>query len=270
MAVNNLFHKFNVTVTGQGEPTLVLAHGFGSDQTAWRYQVSELSAQHRIVLFDHLGCGKADVSDYSPRLYNSFERYAQDIVAIYQALELRDTVYVGHSVSAMLGVLASLQEPARFSKLVFVGASPRYLNAEGYVGGFEQSDLNELYEAMNQNYLGWANGFAPYAMGNTDRPELGLEFARSLSAMRPDIAQSTARMIFESDLRNTLPRIEYPVLILQSQHDPVVPLPVGEYLAAHIRHGSLKLMNSYGHLPHLSAPDEVTSAIREFIGARTA
>jgi sigma-B regulation protein RsbQ len=265
MEFNSLSQKSNITLAGQGEPTLVLAHGFGSDQTAWRYQVSELAAQHRTVLFDHLGCGKADVSDYSPRSYNTLSRYAEDVLSIYRALGLSNTIFIGHSVSAMIGVLASLQEPAYFSKLVFVGASPRYLNDDGYIGGFEQADLNGLYEAMNQNYLGWANGFAPFAMGNADRPELGQEFAHSLSAMRPDIAQSTARMIFESDLRNQLALIQHPVLILQSQHDPVVPPQVGEYLAAHIKYGSLKVLNSYGHLPHLSAPAEVTSAIREFI-----
>lgn len=258
-------HKFNITIVGQGEPTLVLAHGFGSDQSAWRYQVSELSAQHRIVLFDHLGCGKADVSDYSPRIYNTLDRYAEDVLSIYQALGLSHTVYVGHSVSAMIGVLACLTEPSYFAKLVFIGASPRYLNDDGYFGGFEQSDLNSLYEAMNQNYLGWANGFAPLAMGNADRPELGQEFARSLSAMRPDIAQSTARMIFESDLRGKLPLIEHPVVILQSQADPIAPLQMGEYLAAHIAHSSLKILNSQGHLPHLSVPNEVTSAISEFV-----
>lgn len=262
---NSLFHKFNLTIIGQGEPTLVLAHGFGSDQTAWRHQVAELSRQYRIVLFDHLGCGKADVSDYNPRFYNTLEPYAEDLLKIYEALALHDTVYVGHSVSAMIGMLAALQQPGNFSKLIFVGASPRYLNAAGYVGGFEQSDLNGLYEAMNQNYLGWANGFAPYAMGNADRPELGREFAHSLSAMRPDIAQSTAKVIFESDLRNKLPLIEHPVLILQSQHDPVVPPSVGEYLAVQIKHASLELLNSLGHLPHLSAPAEVTSAILSYV-----
>lgn len=262
---SDVVRKFNVTVVGQGEPTLVLAHGFGSDQTVWRHQVAALSSRHRIVLFDHLGCGKADVRDYDPRRYNTLERYAEDVLSICEALGLSSTLYVGHSVSAMIGMLASFVKPSNFAGLVFIGASPRYLNDGDYFGGFTQADLNGLYAVMADDYLGWANGFGPLMMSNSERPELGREFARTLGAMRPDIAQSTARVIFESDFRGQLSRIQLPVLVLQSTNDRVVPPYVGHYLAAQIADSRLKILNAEGHVPQLSAPAEVTSAIRDFV-----
>lgn len=261
----DIIQKFNVTVVGQGEPTIVLAHGFGSDQTAWRHQVEAFAGQHRIVLFDHLGCGKADVSDYHPQRYNSLSSYAEDVLQIYAALGLRDTVYVGHSVSAMIGALASLGRPSFCTGLIFVGASPRYLNDGAYIGGFTQADLELLYAVMADDYLSWTNGFAPLAMSNPERPELGREFARSLGAMRADIAQSVARVIFESDVRSQLPAILPPVLVLQSQDDPIVPSQVADYLAVHIPLSRLRILKAQGHLPQISAPAEVTAAIHSFL-----
>lgn len=261
-----VLRRFNVTVMGQGQPTLVFAHGFGSDQTAWRYQVEAFAAQYRIVLFDHLGCGKADVSDYHPRRYNSLARYAEDLLQIYAALNLSDTIYVGHSISAMIGMLASLARPSAFSKFVFVGASPRYLNDEAYIGGFTQADLEQIYALMAEDYLGWTNGFAPLAMGNPERPELGHEFTRTLSTMRADIAQSVARVIFESDVRAQLPALQAPVLVLQAANDPMVPPQAANYLACHLPHNQLHILHAQGHLPHLSAPAQVTAAMHNFLG----
>jgi sigma-B regulation protein RsbQ len=265
MQASDILRKFNVTVVGSGEPTLVFAHGFGSDQTAWRHQVAALEGSHRIVLFDHLGCGKADVSAYNPRHYNSFERYAEDIAQIYEALGLRDTVFVGHSASAMIGILASFARPQGFASMVLLAGSPRYLDDEGYVGGFTQANLDSMYEVMADSYLGWANGFGPLAMANPERPELGRELAGTLSAMRPDIAQSIARVIFESDLRRLLPRVGLPTMILQTKDDLVVPMQVADYLVDHIPDARLVILNARGHLPHLSAPAEVTEAIRAFV-----
>lgn len=260
-----ILKKFNVNIVGSGSPTLVLAHGFGSDQLGWRHQVEVLKDHYRLVLFDYLGCGQADITDYSPLHYNSLKSYAHDVLAIFDALALNNIIYIGHSVSSMIGMLVHQLEPERFNKLVFIGASPRYLNDGAYMGGFEQHDLNMLYDAMALNYLGWANGFGAAAMGNPERPELGQEFARSLSAMRPDIAQSTARMIFESDFRAELPTLQKPVLILQSNNDIAVPLAVGEYLASHLPQNRYAVLNSQGHLPHISAPQEVTAAIQAYL-----
>jgi len=256
---------FNVTQIGTGSETLVLAHGFGSDQTAWHYQAEAFRDKYRIVLFDYLGCGKSDISSYSPVEYASLDRYSDDIITIYDTLGLSSTIFVGHSVSAMIGALASVKRPEFFQKLVFVGASPRYLNDDGYIGGFTQADLDQLYRGMAEDYLDWVTGFSQLAMRNSDRPELGRVFARSLSAMRPDIAQSTARVIFESDMRAHLPHIQPPVLILQSQNDIAVPLDVGAYLAAQIPDNTLVVLPSEGHFPHMSAPQIVTDAIRAFI-----
>jgi len=257
--------QFNITIVGDGPITLVLAHGFGSDQTAWRHHVSALSTHYRLVMFDYLGRGKSDISTYTARAYTSLRRYADDVLAIYDDLQLTDSIFIGHSVSAMIGALASQVQPERFRALVFVGASPRYLNDVGYVGGFERSDLNTLFKAMSDNYLGWANGFAPIAMGNPDRPELGREFAATLSAMRPDIAQSVAQVIFQTDFRGELANFRHPILILQSNQDAFVPVEVGDYLAANLPDSQIIHLNAVGHFPHLSAPDEVSKAIRTFV-----
>ena len=269
--MNNVqvIQKFNVQVIGDQEQTLVMGHGFGSDQTAWRYQVAALSSQYRIVLFDYLCCGQADISRYDPRHYTSLESYRDDVLEIFDALNLTQACFIGHSVSSMVGMLAAIARPELITKLIFIGASTRYLNDGSYIGGFEQSDLDTLYETMAANYIAWSNGFAPMAIANAERPELGKEFSTRLSAMRPDIAQSTARIIFESDLRSQLTLIQQPVLILQAQRDIVVPQYVGEYLAAHIPRNKLVLLNAEGHLPHLSTPDEVLVAIQNFIPDNT-
>jgi sigma-B regulation protein RsbQ len=261
----DILQKFNVKTMGHGDTTLVFAHGFGSEQGAWRHQIAAFESNYKIVLFDYLGCGQSDIRDYNPMDYDSLRRYKDDVVAIYKALNLTDTIYIGHSASAMIGMLASLEKPDWFRKLIFVSASPRYLNDGAYVGGFEKSDLKTLYEAMATNYLIWANGFASLAMGNSEKPELGREFARSLSAMRPDIAQSTARVIFEADFRSDIPSLRHPTLILQANKDIAVPISVGSYLAEHTPQSHLILLNAEGHLPHMSAPEEVTDAIRDFI-----
>lgn len=253
----------NVLGDGDGDAVVVLGHGFGTDQTAWRNQLPVLLPRHRVVLFDHLGCGKADLDDYSPRRYPSLERFAEDLLAIHEALGLRWTAYVGHSSGAMIGLLAGLARPGLFERLVMIGASPRYLDEPGYVGGFRRADLDALYQAMSADYLGWANGFAPVAMRNEDRPGLGAEFARSLGSMRPDVAQSVARAIFESDLRARLAEVEVPTAILQSRRDVAVPMEVGEYLARRLRRGRLVVLDAEGHLPHLSAPEQVNAAVLE-------
>lgn len=261
----DILRKFNVNIQGHGKQTLVFAHGFGSDQTAWRHQVAAFQADYRIVMFDYLGCGATDSSNYNPLHYNSLHRYADDLLSIYRALDLRETIFVGHSASAMIGMIASKTQPTWFRKLVFISGSPRYLNDQAYIGGFEQRDLHVLYNTMAANYLGWANGFGPLAMGKRAAPELGQEFAEKLSAMRPDIAQSTARVIFESDLRAELTQLQHPVLLLHATNDIAVPLEVGYYLAAHIPRNQLIILNAEGHFAHLSAPTEVIQAIRTFI-----
>lgn len=266
---SSILHRNCVTRLGQGEQTILFAHGFGSDQTAWRHQVAAFQDSYQIVLFDHVGAGKSDMSAYSPRRYSSIHSYAEDLLELCAELHLSEVILVGHSVSGMVGLLAALVDPSRFSQMIFLSASPRYVNdAEtNYIGGFEQSDLDALYAAMSSNYYAWVSGFAPIAMGNPERPELALEFASTMSAIRPDIAQAVARVIFQSDHRAELPRLTVPTTILQSNNDIAVPKVVGQYLADKIPHSRLININTQGHFPHISAPAVVTQTLKECLAA---
>jgi sigma-B regulation protein RsbQ len=202
---------------------------------------------------------------YSPLRYSSLYSYAEDLLELCAELKLFQTIVVGHSVGGMVSLLAALMAPERFKQLVFLGASPRYLNdpTTGYIGGFEQSDLDHLYAAMSANYYAWASGFAPIAMANPDRPELSREFASTLSAIRPDIAQAVARVIFQSDHRAELSKLTIPAVILQTSNDIAVPPEAGQYMADHIPRSRLIRIQAQGHLPHLSAPDVVTETLTE-------
>lgn len=264
---SSILQRNNVKLLGNGSQTIIFAHGFGSDQTAWRHQLPAFASNYRIVLFDHVGAGLSDLAAYSPRRYSSIYSYAEDLLDLCAELKLTQCILVGHSVSGMVSLLAALVEPHCFSQLIFVSASPRYLNDNGYIGGFEQSDLDALYAAMSSNYYAWASGFAPLAMGNPDKPELATEFAKTLAAIRPDIAQAVARVIFQSDHRAELPRLKVPTVILQSSNDIAVPPEVGRYMADKIPNSQLIPIAATGHLPHLSAPDTVTSAIASCLAA---
>src|SRR4028118_1765930 len=264
---SSILQRNNVNVLGNGSETIIFAHGFGSDQTAWRHQVEAFKSDYRIVLFDHVGAGKSDFSAYSPRRYSSLYSYAEDLLDLCAELKLTKSILVGHSVSGMISLLAALVEPECFSQLIFVDASPRYLNDVGYVGGFEQSELDALFESMSTNYYAWASGLAPLVMGNPDKPELAQEFANALIAIRPDIAQAVARVIFQSDHRAELPRLTLPTTILQASDDIAVPLEVGQYMANQIADSQLIPIEARGHLPHLSAPDVVTNAIAQCLAA---
>ncbi|MCT7959511.1 alpha/beta hydrolase [Laspinema sp. D1] len=261
LLTTSILARNNVNLLGQGRETMIFAHGFGTDQTAWDNQVKVFEPNYRIVLFDLVGCGNSDLSAYSPRRYSSLHSYAEDLLDLCHELKLENCIFVGHSVSAMVGILAALSEPKRFKQLILLNPSPRYLNDGGYVGGFEQSDLDGLYQAMSSNYHAWASGFAQLIMGNLDRPELGIGFAKTILAMRPDIALSIAKTIFQSDHRGDLSRLQVPTVILQSTHDPAVPAVVGEYLAEKIPNSTLIPIKSEGHLPHLSTPEAVSKAI---------
>ncbi|MBM7118647.1 alpha/beta fold hydrolase [Archangium primigenium] len=264
----SIYERLNVRVLGSMGPPLILAHGFGSEQRAWRHQVAAFKDRYQIILFDHMGCGRSDFNAYSAERYGSIHAYAEDVLELCEELDVHDGILVGHSVSGMAGLLAAVAEPGRFQKLVFVKASPRYLNDEGYVGGFEQHQLDALYDAMSTQFHAWATGFAQQVMNTPDMPELAQEFARTLSSMRPDIALATARFIFESDLRAELPRLKIPTLVLQSGGDIAVPDEVGLYLAQNIPLAQLARIDAAGHLPHLSAPRAVNQALEDFLSHR--
>ncbi len=256
----------NVVLRGREDgPPMLFAHGFGCDQNMWRYVWPAFADEYRIVLFDHVGAGGSDVRAYDRERYSSLRGYADDVLDICHELDLRDVVFVGHSVSAMIGVLAAIQEPQRFARLVLIGPSPRYLNDDGYVGGFTHEDIEGLLESLESNYLGWSSAMAPVIMGNADRPELGEELTNSFCRADPEIAAQFARVTFLSDNREDLARVSTPALVLQCAEDAIAPQTVGEYVRRHLPHGQLVALQATGHCPNLSAPEETIEAMREFL-----
>lgn len=257
-----------MTVVGrEGGRTLLFAHGFGCDQAMWRMVTPAFERDHQVVLFDHVGAGGSDLSQWSPDRYASLDGYARDVLEICDELDLRDVVFVGHSVSAMIGVLAAVREADRFAGLVLVGPSPRYVDDPPYRGGFEAADIEELLESLDSNYLGWSAAMAPAIVGNPERPELGEELTNSFCRTDPSIARHFARVTFTSDNRDDLARVSVPCLILQSREDVIAPLEVGEFVHARVPGSSLVVLDATGHCPNLSAPDQVVAAIQDWLPA---
>ncbi|WP_166028528.1 alpha/beta fold hydrolase [Streptomyces chilikensis] len=262
----DIARRNNVTVTGNPQgPVVVLAHGFGCDQNMWRLTLPALVEDHRVVLFDYVGSGGSDLSAFSEDRYGSLDGYARDVVEVCEALDLRDAVFVGHSVSAMVGVLAADTAPERIGALVMVAPSPRYIDDEGYRGGFSAEDIDELLESLESNYLGWSAAMAPVIMGNADRPELGEELRNSFCATDPDMARVFARTTFLSDARDDLKSVRVPTLVLECVEDAIAPREVGAFVHRAIPGSTLVTLDATGHCPHLSAPDATNQAIRGFL-----
>lgn len=254
-----------VHTNGNGERTMIFAHGFGCDQNMWRFVAPAFANDFQTVLFDHVGAGGSDLSAYTPAKYASLAGYADDLIEIGHELHLKDAVFVGHSVSAMIGVLASLKAPELFKSLVLVGPSPRYTDDDGYVGGFSAQQIAELLDFLSDNYMGWSAAMAPAIMGNPDRPELSEELTNSFCRTDPEIAKAFARVTFMSDNRSDLPKVTRPTLILQCSEDVIAPREVGEYVHRNIAGSKLVVMRATGHCPNLSAPEETIAAIRNFV-----
>ena len=264
----DVLERNNVSVAGRPDsPPLVLAHGFGCDKGMWRHVVPAFEPTHRVVLFDHVGAGGSDLSAYDPSRYARLEGYAADVVELVEALELPPVVFVGHSVSAMIGVLAAAERPELFDRLVLVGPSPRYVDDEGYRGGFTADEIDELLDTMDGNYLGWSQHIAPVIMGTPDRPELGDELASSFCRTDPGIARQFARTTFLSDNRDDLARVRTPSLVVQCREDVIAPVEVGTYVAEHLEGSELVVLDATGHCPNLSAPDQLVDAMRRYLTA---
>jgi sigma-B regulation protein RsbQ len=261
----SVVQRNNVRVSGQGTRPMLFAHGFGCDQHMWRFMAPAFEASYKVVLFDHVGAGRSDVSAYDREKYGTLDGYATDVLELCEELALTDVIFVGHSVSAMIGVLAATQQPERFGGLVLVGPSPRYLNDDGYVGGFSQQDVAELLDALDSNYLGWSSAMAPAIMGNPDRPELATELTNSFCRTDPTIASQFARVTFLSDNRDDLAAVRVPTLVLQCSDDIIAPTAVGDYIHARILGSELVRLKATGHCPNLSAPDETTAAVLDFL-----
>ncbi|KAI3971719.1 hypothetical protein MKW92_047136 [Papaver armeniacum] len=256
----------NVRVLGTGGKTIVLAHGFGTDQSVWKHLVPHLLNDYRVILFDNMGSGPTNPDYFDFDRYTTLEGYAYDLLAILEELQVESCIYVGHSVSGIIGVLASISRPDLFSKLVLLAASPRYLNDVDYYGGFEQDELDQLFDAMKSNYKAWCSGFAPLAVGGDMDSIAVQEFSRTLFNMRPDIALSVAQTIFQSDFRDVLGLVSVPCHILQSSKDLAVPVVVPEYLHRNITSDTIvEVMPSDGHLPQLSSPDIVIPVLLRHI-----
>jgi sigma-B regulation protein RsbQ len=262
----DVVRRNSVTVTGRPDgPPMVFAHGFGCDQQMWRLVAPAFEPTFRVVLFDHVGAGGADPAAYDAVRHGSLDGYAQDVVEVVEALDLPPVVFVGHSVSAMIGVLAAAERPELFDRLVLVGPSPRYVDDGDYHGGFSQEEIDELLETMDGNYLGWSQHIAPVIMGVPDRPELGEELASSFCRSDPGIARRFARTTFLSDNRGDLHRVTTPALVLQSREDAIAPPEVGRYVADALPRAELVVLDSTGHCPNLSAPDQVVGAVRRYL-----
>jgi len=256
-------HNINVAGTPDG-PTILLVHGFGCDQYLWRHVVEQLKSEFRLILIDLIGSGSSDPSAWDATKYSSLEGYATDILEILDELNLHDVVYVGHSVSAMTGALATIKDPRRFAKLILLTPSPRYIDDDGYRGGFSEADIDELLESLEQNYLGWSQAMAPVIMGTPDRPELQDELAATFCRTDPECAQVFARTTFLSDNRADLPQVSLPTLVIECAQDAIAPSEVGAYVHAHIPGSSKVTLDATGHCPHVSAPAATAAAIADF------
>ena len=265
---SDVISRNNVKVLGTGTQPMLLAHGFGCDQNMWRFLTPAFERDYRIVLFDYVGSGKSDLNAYDPARYSSLEGYAQDVLDVCDALQFEKVIFVGHSVSSVVGILASIQRPDLFERLVMVGPSPCYINhPPDYVGGFDRDDVVGLLDLMDKNYIGWANYLAPAIMKNADRPELTAELETSFCSTDPKIARRFAEATFFADNREDLPKVAVPSLIMQCSDDAVAPVEVGEYMHRHLPTSTLRVMRATGHCPHMSNTEETIETIRDYLAA---
>jgi sigma-B regulation protein RsbQ len=255
----------NVRLYGSKSPPILFAHGYGCDQNMWRYVAPAFEADHKIVLFDHVGAGESDISAFDRQKYRTLRGYADDVLEICHDLNLKDVTFVGHSVSSMIGILAAIEEPQLFKNLVLIGPSPRYVNDGQYVGGFERSEIDGLLDMIESNYLGWAAAMAPVIMGNAQRPELSAELENSFCRTDPQIGKFFARVTFLSDNRVDLARVNTRTLVLQCSEDAIAPLSVGQFVHRQMPNSEMVVMKATGHCPNLSAPEETIAAIEAFL-----
>jgi sigma-B regulation protein RsbQ len=255
----------NINISGKGAQTMMFAHGLGCDQQMWRYITPAFNNDYKIITFDYIGCGKSDLSYYNRQKYSSLQGYIQDVLDIAESLELENIVFVGHSVSCMIGAMAAIAKPALFKSIIMVSPSPRYINDANYYGGFDKKEIEELLELMEKNFTSWAGAFVPVIMKNSERPELSAELEEKLCSTDPAITCQFARATFLADHRTDLPNLKNPVLILQSTDNVIAPLPVGEYLQKTVPDNTFYVLKATGNCPHLSAPEETIEVMKKFL-----
>ena len=261
----DIIPRNNVRISGRGSQPMMFAHGFGCDQNMWRLVAPAFEQDYKIVLFDYVGSGRSDLDSYDAARYSDLRGYAQDVLEICRALDLQNIILVSHSVSSMVAVLAAIEEPERFERLVLIGPSPRYINDPPYVGGFEREDIDGLLEMMDKNYVGWANFLGPAIMKNDARPELAAELTESFCSTDPVIARRFAEATFFADNRNDLRNVSVPALILQCSDDLIAPDAVGEFVHREMQGSTFRKMAATGHCPHMSHPEETIEAMKEYL-----
>jgi sigma-B regulation protein RsbQ len=265
----NIYKRNNVTVFGKGTVPMIFAHGFGCAQQMWRDVWPAFENDYKIILFDYVGSGNSDIDAYNHERYASLNGYAEDILDICRELNLKNSILVGHSVSSMTGIIASIKEPDFFQRLILITPSPRYINDSTYTGGFEQDDIDELLVTMRQNYEGWAKFLAPTIMKNSERPDLVNELSESFCSTNAEIAKQFAEVTFLSDNRKDLNKVKHPTLILQCTDDIIAPMNVGEYLKENLKYSTYNVMKATGHCPHMSAPEETITLIKNYLSSLT-
>ncbi|AUC81469.1 alpha/beta fold hydrolase [Lacinutrix sp. Bg11-31] len=263
--LKKLIIRNNITIHGDGNKSMLFVHGYGCNQNMWRFIIPQFKDDYQIILIDLVGSGKSDENAYDYDKYSSLQGYADDVVEICDALNLKDVILVGHSVSAMIGVLAALKRPAIFKKLIMVSPSPRYIDDNEYFGGFSENDIEELLKTLDSNYLGWTSTMAPVIMSNLDRPELAEELEHSFCQSNPAIAKHFARVTFLGDNRSDLEKLTTDTLILQCKLDAIASIKVGQYVHNHIFNSKFVVLDATGHCPHISSPDQTVAAIKTFL-----
>lgn len=264
--MQNILKRNNVNIVGEGQKTIVFGHGFACDQTIWNSILPYFKKDYRIVLYDYVGSGKSDITAFDKNRYNTLHGYSKDLLEILEALNLDKIIFVGHSVSAMIGLLASIKKPELFEAMILIGSSARYLNDEpNYHGGFDERDVQELIEMMEMNFTGWATAAAAIFMNNPDRHSLTENLIKTYTDENPVIMKNFAEATFLSDHRQDLPLVTVPSFIMQCSEDSVVPLQAAQYLQEHLPNNRFVLMNSTGHYPHLSNPEETIMLIKNYI-----
>lgn len=263
--LDKLIARNNITIHGTGSKSMFLVHGYGCDQNMWRFITPQFKDDYKIILIDLVGSGKSDENSYDYDKYSSLEGYAADVIEICDALNLKDVCLVGHSVSAMIGLLAAIKRPSLFKKLIMIGPSPRYINDDVYFGGFSKNDIENLMETIDSNYLGWSSAMAPVIMGNADRPELAAELEESFCQNNPEIAKHFAKTTFLGDNRNDLKKLTTATLIIQSKTDAIASIKVGQFVHDHISNSKLIVLETTGHLPHLSDPNQTIEAMKQYL-----
>lgn len=264
---HDVLTRNHVQMLGAGRQPIVFAHGFGCDQRIWRLITPAFAERYQLVLFDYVGCGQSDLAAFSLERYDSLHGYAQDVLDICGALDLRQAIFVGHSISGAIGALAAIRAPGCFERLIMIGSSAHYINEPGYVGGFEHAEIMGMLDLMEKNYFGWANFLAPLAMQNADRPDLAHDLEQSFRSLDPRIARDFARVTFLADIRRDLPQLRTPTLLIQAAEDQIVPSSAADYLHQHLPNSTQRIIQAIGHYPHVSHAPETIQLIQEYLAA---